>query len=186
MEDRITVALDQEAKRTLENLEKRGEESKSELVRNAISFYGSNYRAAEEGPKEGLSQYYELVDSGEYVILDVDFLYLFLKYLYREGEHRREFLEAADQVFRYQALAYSKRFDDVEELVDWLALCGLLTAREGDDGAFHLLFPSDEIRRFTTRFIEQTCSQLDADVEIESAVSKALIVRTDRQAKGVG
>jgi len=68
----------------------------------------------------------------------------------------------------------TERFDSLEDVLDWLSLCGFLTVRKAEDGSYHVVFPSEPIRWFTVRLIRGSVTGLAFEVEIEESVSKVL------------
>lgn len=178
MTHRVTVSLDDDSQAALETLMARTGEGQSEVVRRALSFYAANYEAASGQRSDNLEQYYQMLSSGEHVLLDVDFLHAFLEHLYADGDPDPEFVAAADRVSEYHAREYADRFDGVGELLEWLSFCGFLTVRDEEAGVYHVVFPSEAIRWFMTRFIEKSTTDLPVDVEVEGGVSKAIITES--------
>ena len=175
MTDRITVSFDDDARAALESLTGETGKSQSELVRRALSFYAANFEAATGDPSHNLEQYYQMLSSGEHVLLDVDFLHCFLDRLYNDGNPDPDFVESADRVSEYHVREYAERFDGLAELLEWLSFCGFLTVRSETDGAYHVVFPSESIRWFMVRFIERSTADLPFDVAVEAGVSKAIL-----------
>ena len=174
MTDRVTVSLDDESRAALDSLLSETGLGQSEVVRRALAFYAANSRVAGDDRAGNLEQYYRMLDSGEHVLLDVDFLHAFLDVLYDGGDPDPEFVAAADRVADYHAREYAERFERLEELLDWLVLCGFLEVRSENDGVFHVVFPSEPIRWFMTRFIERSTADVPFDVEIDDGVSKVI------------
>lgn len=180
MTQRVTVSLDDDANTALETLISETGEGQSEVVRRALAFYAANFEAAAGDPSGNLEQYYQMLSSGEHVLLDVDFLHAFLEHLYEGGDPDPAFVEAADRVSEYHAREYAERFDEVGELLEWLSFCGFLSVRSDDGGVYHLVFPSEPIRWFMTRFIERSTTDIPTDIELEEGVSKVIV--TERPA----
>ncbi|MFW6000425.1 MAG: ribbon-helix-helix protein, CopG family [Halorubrum sp.] len=176
MTDRVTVSLDEGSRTALDTLISETGKGQSEVVRRALSFYAANFEAARADPGENLEQYYQMLSSGEHVLLDVDFLHCFLEFCY-DGDPDPAFVEAADRVSDYHAREYADRFDDVGELLEWLSFCGFLEVRAADDGVYHVVFPSEPIRWFMTRFIERSAADLPFEVAVESGVSKVIVTQ---------
>lgn len=182
MTNRITVSLDDEAQGALDELVGEAEKPQSELVRQALAFYAANYDAATAEAGTNLEAYHQMLSSGEHVLLDVDFLHCFLDYVEDEtGTPDPDFLELADQVSRYHAREYEHRFDSLGELLDWLSFCGFLTVRETHGDTYHVVFPTESVKWFMTRFVERSAARLPFELELEEGVSKVLMteVRTD-------
>ena len=117
-----------------------------------------------------------MLSGGEHVLLDVDFLHCFLDYVTdEEGNPDPAFLEEADVVSDYHAEEYAEEFESLDELLEWLSLCGFLGVRRSDDNRYHVVFPSEQIRWFMTRFIQRSAAELPFDIEIESGLTKVLI-----------
>lgn len=172
------MSLDDDSSAALDLLLSETEEGQSEVVRRALEFYAANFEAASGRPSNNLEQYYRMLSSGEHVLLDVDFLHAFLEHLFDGGEPDPAFVEAADRVSDYHAREYAQRFDEVGELLEWLAFCGFLDVRREDDGVYHIVFPSRSIRWFMTRFIERSTVDLPTEIDVEQGVSKVIITET--------
>ena len=175
MAHRVTVSLDDETKAALETLAGETGRGQSEVVRRALSFYAANFEAASGRPSDNLEQYYQMLSSGEHVLLDVDFLHAFLEHLYAGGDPDPAFVEAADRVSDYHAREYEARFERVGELLEWLSFCGFLEVRDEANGVYHVVFPSEAIQWFMTRFIERSTASMPIDLEIERGVSKTIV-----------
>ncbi|MDG5778473.1 ribbon-helix-helix protein, CopG family [Haloarculaceae archaeon H-GB2-1] len=180
--DRVTVSLDEDAKEALEDLTERTGHGQSELFRRALTFYAANYKAAKTDAGTKLGDYHKMLSGGEHVLLDVDFLHCFLDYVTdSDGNPDPTFLESADQVSDYHAREYDGEFATLDELLEWLSLCGFLSVRRSDENRYHVVFPSDQIRWFMTRFIELSVVDLPFDIEIEEGLTKVLITEYENE-----
>ena len=175
VKDRITVSLDDDAKEALENLVSQTGKGNSELVRNALLFYVANQQIASSDISLDLEEYHKMLVSGEHALLDIDFVHTLLKYSPNEGEQAEAFTEDLNRVAEYHATEYAKRFDTLEEVLEWLSICGFLTVRESDANTYHVVFPTEDVKWFMLRFLQQSTSQLPFALEIEEGVSKALL-----------
>ncbi|WP_435332882.1 ribbon-helix-helix protein, CopG family [Haloarchaeobius sp. TZWWS8] len=174
--DRVTVSLDEDARAALEDLTSRTGRGQSELVRRALTFYAANFQAATTDASEKLEDYHKMLTGGEHVLLDVDFLHCFLDYVSDgEGDPDPEFLDRADAVSDYHAREYDGEFASLDEVLEWLSLCGFLSVRRSDENRYHVVFPSEEIRWFMTRFIERSVVDLPFDIDIEEGFTKVMI-----------
>lgn len=177
--DRVTVSLDDDAKSALEGLVEQTEDSRSEIIREAINFYAANFDSARASDSDHLQAYYELLSTGEHVLLDVDLLHVFLNQVADPEGRDEEFLEMIDQVAQYHAQEYAERFDSLDEVLDWLSLCGFLTVRKAEEGSYHVVFPSESLRWLMVRFIRGSVTDLPFDVTIEESVSKVLLTESE-------
>lgn len=174
--DRLTVSLDERSREALDDLVSRTGEGQSELVRRALVFYASNLQVATSDTNTDLEQYHELLSDGEHVILDIDFLHGLLDHIEVSDEDPHpEFQEVIDRVAEYHAAEYGARFDTLEEVLDWLEVCGFLTSREAEENSYHVVFPTEKIKWFMTQFIEKSTSEHDFDIRVSEGVSKVLI-----------
>ncbi|QSX00430.1 ribbon-helix-helix protein, CopG family [Haloterrigena alkaliphila] len=175
MTERVTVSLDEDSSAALETLLAETETGQSEVVRRALTFYAANFEAASGRPSDNLEQYYQMLTSGEHVLLDVDFLHAFLEHCYGGGDPDPEFVAAADRVSDYHAREYAGRFERVGELLEWLSFCGFLEVRREEGDVYHIVFPSEAIRWFMTRFIERSTVDMPTEIEIDRGVSKVIV-----------
>lgn len=174
--DRVTVSLDEESREALDDLVERTGHGQSELCRRALTFYAANYQAATTAAGTQLGHYHKMLSGGEHVLLDVDFLHCFLDYVSDgEGNPDPDFLSAADRVSDYHAHEYEGEFETLDELLEWLSLCGFLSVRRSDENRYHVVFPSGQIRWFMTRFIQRSTADLPFDIVIEEGLTKVLI-----------
>nr|WP_049918624.1 ribbon-helix-helix protein, CopG family [Haloferax larsenii] len=179
--DRVTVSLDADARTALEDLTSRTGVGQSEMVRRALAFYAANFQAATTDTSANLQDYHEMLSGGEHVLLDIDFLHCFLDFVEGEdGKPDPEFLEGADQVSDYHAHEYDGEFDSLGELLEWLSLCGFLTVRRSEENTYHVVYPSEQLRWFMTRFIERSVVNLPFTVDIEEGLTKVLMTETPK------
>ncbi|UPV76775.1 ribbon-helix-helix protein, CopG family (plasmid) [Halorussus limi] len=177
--DRVTVSLDDDAKAALEQLTEQTDESRSEIIRRAVSFYAANYESAKTSDSDDLQTYYQMLTTGEHVLLDVDLLHAFLNQVYDGETGDSEFLQTVDRVAHYHSQEYAERFDSLGEVLDWLSLCGFLTVRKTEGDSYHVVFPSESLRWFMMRFIQGSVEGLPFEIDIEESVSKVLLTERD-------
>ncbi|WP_232688822.1 ribbon-helix-helix protein, CopG family [Halobacterium zhouii] len=177
--DRVTVSLDDDSRSALEQLTEQTEGSRSEVVREAISFYTANFESAKASNSDDLQTYYQMLTTGEHILLDVDLLHAFLNRVDDGDQHDSEFLETVDRVAHYHTQEYAKRFDSLGELLNWLSFCGFLTARKMEGDSYQVVFPSESVRWFMMRFIQGSIEDLPFEVEIEESVSKVLLTECE-------
>lgn len=181
--DRLTVSMDDQARKALDDLVNRTGKGQSELVRRALVFYAANFQAANTDVSGSLEEYHKMLASGEHVLLDIDFLHCLLEYAINDiDDPDPEFIEAIRQVARFHAMEYTDRFNELKELLDWLSVCGFLTVRETEANTYHVVFPSRELRWFMTEFIRESTADHPFDLEIEEGVSKVLIKELPKDA----
>jgi hypothetical protein len=174
--DRVTVSLDTDARAALEDLTGRTGVGQSEVVRRALTFYAANFQAATTDTSVNLQDYHEMISGGEHALLDIDFLHCFLDYVEGDdGTPDPEFLADADRVSDYHAHEFAGEFETLGELLEWLSLCGFLTVRRSEENTYHVVYPSEQLRWFMTRFIERSVVQLPFTIEMEEGLTKVLM-----------
>lgn len=77
---------------------------------------------------------------------------------------------------QYHAREYAQCFSRLEDLLDWLPVCGFLTVRRIEEITYHVVFSTEETKWSTTRFIPKSTSDLPFDLKIEVGVSKVRII----------
>jgi len=174
--DRITVSLDDDSRAALSELVGRTGKGNSELVRRAIGFYAANFEAATAEADVDLERYQQLLASGEHALLDIDFLHVLLANVRNDdGTWPEEFVADVDTVAGYHAAEYEAEFTELEELLDWLSVCGFLTVRESAERTYHVVFPTEDLKWFMLRFIRESTADLPFDLDVEEGVSKVLL-----------
>jgi len=174
--DRLTVSLDEESRKALDELVDQTGGAQSETVRKAIVFYAANFHVANCETNVDLEQYHRMLSGGEHVLLDIDFLHGLLDNAeIEDAEPSADFQDVIDRVAELHAEEYRTRFTSLADILDWLAFCGFLTARKADDGTYHVVFPTEKVKWFMIRFIQRSTEKLDFDVEVSEGVTKALI-----------
>ena len=174
--DRLTVSLDEQSREALDDLVARTGDGQSETVRRAIVFYAANFQVANSETNVDLEQYHRMLSGGEHVLLDIDFLHGLLDNVeLDDGEPTPEFQAVIDRVAEFHAEEYRSRFHSLADVLDWLSFCGFLTARKAEEDTYHVVFPTEKVKWFMTRFIERSTEKLDFEVEVSEGVSKVLI-----------
>jgi len=69
--DRVTVSLEEAAKSALEGLTAQTDESRTEMIREAIAFYAANFDSARASDSDHLQTTSGMLSTGEHVLLDV-------------------------------------------------------------------------------------------------------------------
>ena len=174
MTRRITVAIDENAEKSLQRLSRELGLSYSALVRRAI-------RLLSEMPDPALvRQWCALLQKGEHVIVDLDHLSLLLRYVERLGgsfyrERGRISKSHAEQLRGMDPLDYLRR----------LEACNLFRLVVNGDRQYTLVQPSPPLRRFVKSIVEETLRFMGYRVWVEEDLSK-LRIRVGEQAPRKG
>lgn len=175
MSTRVTVSLDEHTRAALEALVDETGNSKSEVVRDALKFYETNIGVASEGDQNDLWKYNKALASQDHVLLDRDFMHLFLSTLAEHGG-LDGFLDEAAQVATYHVPEYREDFSSITELFDWLEFCGFLQHRRIDDERVQLIFHDRHIKAVMAEFTVNVLEGLDYDVTVDrDGVTKVVL-----------
>jgi hypothetical protein len=161
---RVTVAIDENAEKTLQKLSKELGVSYSFLVRQAIKLLS-------EMPNPALvKQWCSLLQKGEHVIVDLDHLCLLLQHVEKLGrgfyrERRRVSESHARQLKGMKPLEYLKR----------LEACNLCRLVVDGDNHYTLVQPSPVLRKFVRSIVEETLQFMGYRVRVEEDVAKLRI-----------
>jgi predicted transcriptional regulator len=170
--ERTTVSLDEDARDALDTLAEQTGRGNSEIVRQALGFYAANQEVARADVSIDLDEYHEILASGEHALLDIDFLHTLLRHAPKDDE---VFLGDLDRVAEYHAAEYASRFDDLEEVLDWVSICGFITLRKTDEETYHVVFPTEDVKWFMLRFIERSTAEFPFEIEVDEGVSKVFL-----------
>lgn len=170
--ERTTVSLDEDARQALDELAEQTGRGNSEIVRQALGFYAANQEVARADVRIDLDEYHKMLASGEHALLDIDFLHALLRYAPVDDE---EYLRDLDRVAEYHSAEYASRFDDLEEVLDWVSVCGFLTVRKTAEDTYHAVFPTEDVKWFMLRFLRRSTADLPFEIEVDEGVSKVFL-----------
>lgn len=175
MSHRVTVSLDERTKTALDDLCETTGDSQSEAVRNALSFYRANIDVATDGDQNELWKYNKALASQDHVLLDRDFMHLFLSTL-ADHDALEDFLRDAVQVAAYHVPEYREDFSSIADLLDWLEFCGFLRYRRIDDERIQLIFPDRHIKAVMAEFTVNVVEGLGYEVAVaRDGVTKVVL-----------
>ena len=87
--ERITIALDEETASLFKKMKEDLGVSQSELMREALKFYGKHKTLFEFTEDKNVYTHAEMLSAGEHVILDIDHWILFLNFIDSHPEKER-------------------------------------------------------------------------------------------------
>lgn len=174
MADRITVSLDEETRAAFDRLGEETAANQSELVRRAIQFYEANLSVAEGDDADTLWRYSKALSGQDHVLLDRDFLHLFLRSVPAAEE---AFQDEVKRVAEYHVPEYDEEFDSVQELLEWLAFCGFLEFKRVGNERVQLIFHDEAVRDVMGTFVVAVLEGLGYDVEVaRTGITKVVLV----------
>ena len=181
--DRITIALDEQTKEILNELNHHSESSRSEVIRKAIKFYHKFKKVFDKKSSIAsakVNTYLELLSHGEHIILDIDHYLSFLKFI-ENSPNKEEFIEMNKSIGKAHAEEFSQDLDilTVEKVVERLETCNFFKIIKDSSSRYTLLLGSDMQKNFIKTFLEEVLSGMGFSVQIKEGFSKLKIILDD-------
>ena len=168
---RVTVALDQTTANLLEKLSQEAELSQSEIVRRALRFYNENKTMLDPAIRKKVHAYMDLLLSGEHVILDVDHLLLFLRFVESSpdagtfwNEHRKVAQSHKEQL--------KSKANTAEEILARLENCNFFRMIKNSQKDFTLVLGSELPKTFVRILIEEFFAGAGIKADIKENLAK--------------
>jgi len=170
--ERITISLDTDTKRALEQLHERTSANQSELVRHAIQFYEANLDVTENDDSDSLWRYSRALSAQDHVLLDRDFFHLFLRHV----PNSEEFKSIIEQIASYHVPEYNEEFESPIDLLEWLSFCGFLEYKQVDDQSVQLIFHNEDVKDVMGPFTVTAIEGIGHDVTIaRTGITKVVL-----------
>ena len=178
--NRITIALDEQTKQILNELNNHSENSRSETIRKAIKFYHKFKKVfdkKENGVSAKVNTYLELLSHGEHIILDVDHYLSFLKFI-ENSPDKDQFDDINKSIGRAHAEEFSQDLDitTVQKVVERLEACNFFKIVKDSSSRYTLLLGSDIQKNFIKTFLEEVLEGMGFKVSIKEGFSKLKII----------
>ncbi len=166
---RISIALDQETSRILNEL-KESYSSVSELFRELLKFH-RRFKFLENEDPSRIRTYVDMLSHGEHIILDIDHWLAFLKFISTHPD-KEKFWEIHKRV----SMAHAEEFVGMElnEILRRLEACNFFRISM-KDGEYALVFGSDEVKEFVKKFLEGVFEGIGIEAEIKEELAKLRI-----------
>ncbi len=164
---RITVALDEDSYEIFNRLKEELGKSQSELIRRALRFY-SDYRDLEKYDTFRIKTYVDMLPEGEHVIVDIDHLIAFLKFIETHPESEKFW-----EVHRDIARAHAEEFrgKDVRYILGRLEACNFFRVNV-KNGEWTLVLNHESAKKFVKTFLEELFRSMGIDAEIREDIMK--------------
>ncbi|MFX1256796.1 MAG: ribbon-helix-helix protein, CopG family [Promethearchaeota archaeon] len=180
MNNRITIALDDNTNSLLKELKDESIVSQSEIIRKAIKFYHKFkkiFDSSQEGVASKINIYMELLSRGEHIILDIDHYLSFLKFI-ENSPDCEEFWKLNKSIGQAHAEEFSQDLDlaTVQKVVERLEACNFFKLVKDSSNRFTLLLGSDIQKNFIKTFLEEVLNGMGFKVQIKESFSKLKIV----------
>jgi hypothetical protein len=169
--ERITVALDEDTASLFKKLREDSGFSQSELMREALKFYGKHRSLFDFAEDETVYTHAEMLSAGEHVILDIDHWILFLNFIESHPD-KEKFWERHKEVSRAHAEQFKHKLYNTESVVKRLEICNLFQMRKTSKTEFTLVFGSELSKKFIKLDLEEIFKGMGFMVDIKDDFSK--------------
>ncbi len=167
---RITVALDKDTSKLLEELKIETKLSQSEILRRALKHF-AEHRKGKDIEKSRVETYIDMLAHGEHIILDVDHWQLFLK-LIEESDKQEEFWDAHRKVASSHAEQLKEKIRTPLDIIKRLEACNFFKLSYTDEKDITLIFGSETARKFIRTFLEEVFKGMGFNAEIKEDFTK--------------
>jgi hypothetical protein len=171
LSERITISLDEGTAELLNNLKKNMGISQSELMREALKFFGKHKILFESFDDTAIYAYSEMLPTGEHVIIDIDHWKLFLNFIETHPDSEN-FWNLNREVCRSHADHFKHKLFNAESILKRLEICNLFHLRKTGINEFMLIFGSDLPKKFIRIKLEEVFKGVGFVVEIKDEFSR--------------
>ena len=168
---RVTVAFDQTTANLLEKLSQEAELSQSEIVRRALRFYNENKMMRDPAIRKKVHAGVGLLLSGEHVILDVDHLLLFLRFVENSPEAEK-FWNEHRKVAQSDKEQLKSKANTPEEILTRLENCNFFRMIKNSQKDFTLGLGSELPKTFVRILIEEFFAGAGIKADIRENLAK--------------
>lgn len=168
---RITIAMDEETFTMFKKMQEELGISQSELMREALKFYGKHRTLFESVEDKKMYTHAEMLRVGEHVIMDIDHWLLFLKFIDSHPE-KQKFWDLNKAICEAHAEQFKHQYYRVESVLRRLEACNFFTAAQAAKNEFTLILSSDVLKEFVKTLLKETLSGMGFRVEIKEDLAK--------------
>lgn len=173
---RLTINLDSETSERLEELVANKGESKSQIVRDALSHYHRLQEEWSQINEDQLLWYVRLLSSKEHRILDVDHIDTLLS----EVDSTEELKEEWRRIGQKHGIEWQRQFDSLEKKLRVLEYCNWYTITTVDENQYALTFQNEIEADLMGAFIQGECEELGIAVDIRH-IGRKLVVTDETE-----
>jgi hypothetical protein len=181
---RITIAMDEDTYTMFKEMQEGLGISQSELVREALKFYGKHRTLFESIEDRKVYTHAEMLRLGEHVIMDIDHWLLFLKFIESHPE-KEQFWELNKAICEAHAEQFKHQYHRVEPVLRRLEACNFFTVTQASKNEFTLILSSDVLKNFIKTLLENTLTEMGFKVELKEDLAKLRLKVLDEQREKV-
>jgi hypothetical protein len=145
--------------------------SQSELMREALKFFGKHKMLFELFDEAAIYACSEMLSTGEHIIIDIDHWMLFLNFIETHPDNEK-FWSIHRDVCRSHANHFKRSLFNAESILKRLEICNLFNLRKTGISEFTLIFGSDLPKEFIRIKLEEIFSGMSFVVEIKDEFSR--------------
>jgi hypothetical protein len=168
---RITVAFDKTTADLLEKISTEAQVSHSETMRRALKFYSENKTLEDQNTKKKIHAYFEMLLSGEHIILDVDHWLMFLRLIASSPENEKFWAEHR-KVARAHWEQLKTKIHSPEEMLTRLEVCNFYRLTKNAPNDYTLVLVSEFSKDFIRIFLEEYFAAMGVTAEIKENLTK--------------
>jgi hypothetical protein len=169
--ERITISLDERTADLFWNLKNNMGVSQSELMREALKFFGKHKSLFESSEAKAIYAYSEMLSTGEHIIIDIDHWKLFLNFIETHPDNEK-FWNLHREVCRSHAEHFKHKLFNAESILKRLEICNLFNLRKTGINEYTLIFGSDLPKKFIRIKLEEIFSGMGFIAEIKDEYSR--------------
>ena len=140
--ERITIALDEDTASLFKKLREDLGLSQSELMREALKFYGKHRSLFDLAEDNTVYTHAEMLSTGEHVLLDIDHWILFLNFIESHPD-KGNFWELHREVSKAHAEQFKDKMYNAESVVKRLEICNLFRMSKTSKTDFTPIFGNE-------------------------------------------
>ncbi|MDD1722804.1 MAG: ribbon-helix-helix protein, CopG family [Methanothrix sp.] len=171
LQGRITIALDEGTSGLFQKLKDEMGISQSELMREALKFFGKHKMLFDLCDDMTVYTYSEMLSAGEHIILDINHWMLFMSFMETHPD-KEKFWSLHREICRAHAEQFKLRLFNAESILRRGEICNLFNISKTGDKEFNLIFNLDSARQFIRIELEEIFAGMDYVVEIKENFSK--------------
>ncbi len=173
MVERISVSLDSESKRKLEELRRRTGKSVSEIIRDLVNL---GYEiGVNEVSAEALKAWVDYLAKRQHIILDIEHWRVIFSEIEKVSDNN--FWKQMEEIGLSHATQYfMKGLNTPERILRYVEKANWYEIKEEGKGIYTLILNDPKIKKFVRVFLEKVFEGQGLDVEIREGFGKLIVV----------
>ncbi len=173
MVERLSVSLDSEAKRKLEELRRKKGKNISELIRELIDLGHEVMKS--DADIGSIRAWVDYLAKGQHMILDIEHWRVIFSEI--EKVDNKEFWKQMEEIGLSHAIQYKvKGLDTVEKILKYVEKANWYEIKDEGNGVYTLILNDLKIKRFVRVFLENVFRGQGINAEIKEGFGKLIIV----------